>query len=344
MGELNKRFKYIFLDIVKFTQRSVEAQSDVVKALNEIVKSSVETNAIKEENIIYIPTGDGICLAMSGELAFDIHMRVAINILKNIHNYNVGQTNDMHKFNVRIGVNENIDNIIEDINGRVNVAGSGINIASRVMDNADGGQILVSESVYDILHSREKYIQSFKSYTATIKHGIKIPVHQYINKGIVGLNTDTPESLSSKKTVYFLSKKSAYYFAHAIKNREILIVKTKGDSMENTPVVLLWYLADDSCEMSKCKDFDGTSLKQPGDGKLSIEEQYDVIGSTYYWILTDIHGFIVRNHLEKFHQDSFEDDRFGMKCWFIINQNGQHKLKKEHPEIWHEFNLDEYVK
>lgn len=271
-------------------------------------------------------------------------MRVAVDILKNIHNYNAEQEDEMREFNIRIGINENIDNVIEDINGRTNVAGSGINFASRVMDNADEGQILVSEAVHDILHFRERYMDSFKSYTATIKHGIKIPVHQYVKEGITGLNTNTPASLSGKITVYSLSKKSAYYFAHAIKNRESIIKKTKGDSVAHAPVVLLWYLADDSCEMSKCKDFDAASLKQPGDGKLSFEEQYDAIDSTNYWILCDLTEFIVNSHLKKFHQDSFEDDKYGIKCWFIINNYGQQKLKKEHPEIWQEFNLDEYVK
>jgi len=32
-----------------------------------------------------------------------------------------------------------------------------------------------------------------------------------------------------------------------------------------------------------------------------------------------------------------------MKIWSIINKNGQDKLKKEHPDIWQEFNLDDYV-
>lgn len=343
MTELTRSFKYVFLDVVKFTQRSVEAQSDVVIALNKIVKAAVEKNDLKKENILYIPTGDGICLAISGELSFDIHMRVAIDILENIHNHNAEQENDMRKFNVRIGINENIDNVIEDINGRTNVAGSGINFASRVMDNADAGQILISETVHDILHARETYMDSFKSYTATIKHGIKIPVHQFIKEGIIGLNTNTPSSLSNKKPVYTLSKKSAYYFAHAIKNRELIIKKTKGDTLDRASVILLWYLAEDSCEMAKCKDFDSASLKQPGDGKLTFEEQYDEISSTNYWILIDFGEFIINSHLNKFHSESFEDDKYGMKCWFMINEYGTQKLKKEHPEIWQEFNLDEHV-
>lgn len=64
------------------------------------------------------------------------------------------------------------------------MAGSGINLANRIMDNADECQILISQTVYDILCDREKYMNSFNSYNAKIKHSIAIPVHQYIKEGI----------------------------------------------------------------------------------------------------------------------------------------------------------------
>ncbi|NQT56066.1 MAG: hypothetical protein HQ551_07540 [Desulfobacteraceae bacterium] len=95
--------------------------------------------------------------------------------------------------------------------------------------------------------------------------------------------------------------------------------------------------------MSERKDFHSVSLTQPGDGKLSFDEQYDVIDSTHFWILCGFSGFIVDSHLGKFHRDSFEDDEYGISCWYVINKYGQQKLKKEHPDIWQQFNLDDYV-
>jgi hypothetical protein len=336
-------FKYIFLDIVKFTRRSVEAQSDIVNELNNIVKTSVHKNCILEDNIIFIPTGDGICIAMKGVLSFDAHILVALDILCGLQKYNEDQKDKTRNFDVRIGINENIDNVIKDINGRVNVAGAGINFASRIMDNADGGQILVSQAVYDILSVREKYIKKFRSYQAEIKHNLKIPVHQYIQKDQVGLNINVPSNLSNKKIEYSLSKQSAYYFAHAIKNNELLVRRTGGDSYSRTPVALLWFLAEDSCEMSAIKEFNSPTLKQPGRGKLPIEEQFNEIDSTYYWILSGFVGSIIQNHLSKYHYSSFEECNDGVKCWFVINKYGQNKLKKEHPDIWQEFSLDNYV-
>ena len=68
----------------------------------------------------------------------------------------------MRKFDVRIGVNENVDNLIFDINDRANLTGAGINYARRIMDYADGGNILISQTVYERLSQREKYLEKFK--------------------------------------------------------------------------------------------------------------------------------------------------------------------------------------
>lgn len=106
---------------------------------------------------------------------------------------------------------------------------------------------------------------------------------------------------------------------------------------------MLWFLADDSEEMSRCKDFDSVHGMQPGKGKMTFEEQYDVINSTYFSILTELSHFIVNTHLRKYHYESFEIDKYNMECWFMISKYGQDKLKKEHPDIWQELSLDDYV-
>jgi class 3 adenylate cyclase len=192
MAEITKYFRYIFLDVEKYTERSIEAQSDVVNYLNKIVKESVEQNGLKENDLLYIPTGDGLCLAINRESKFDIHMLIALDILQRILNHNNEQVDNMRMFNVRIGINENTDNVIKDINGKTNVAGSGINYASRIMDCADGGQILVSQAVCDALNARELYMNSFIKHTATIKHDINIPLYQYVKQGHAGLNINMP--------------------------------------------------------------------------------------------------------------------------------------------------------
>jgi class 3 adenylate cyclase len=259
--------KYVFLDVVAFTHnRSVETQSDIVRSLNAIVKGSIEANRIPEENQILIPTGDGICIALLNldcltevESPYDVHLRIALDILARLNEYNNSEAqNDDHKFQIRIGVNENVDNVIIDINGRRNVAGDGINTAQRIMSIADGNQILVSSAVFTTLRIRDKYFKSaFKTLPNTrIKHGMELSVHQYVAADRVGLNTELPQRFKvTAKPEPRLTQIAAYYFAHAIKNQEFFI-KHANSSDVYRGVVLLYFLAEDSVELAQATSID----------------------------------------------------------------------------------------
>jgi hypothetical protein len=74
------------------------------------------------------------------------------------------------------------------------LAGAGISVASRIMDMADGDQILVGYSVYDTLRYREKYVSAFRPYKATVKHGQTFDVYQLVLEGAPGLDTGTPKA------------------------------------------------------------------------------------------------------------------------------------------------------
>ncbi|MDD5525530.1 MAG: adenylate/guanylate cyclase domain-containing protein, partial [Smithella sp.] len=173
--------KYIFLDIVKYSTHSVEGQTAVIQALNKIVEQLANEYKIDTDHAIYIPTGDGMCIGLINVTnPYDIHIRISLDILKLINEYNKKEKDPTHKFDVRIGINENDDNLVTDINGKRNFAGSGINIAQRIMNYGDANMILVSGSVKERLASRDAYLNKFKGYKVTIKHGDKITVYQYI--------------------------------------------------------------------------------------------------------------------------------------------------------------------
>ncbi len=128
--------KYVFLDVVGFTHgRSVEAQSDIVHVLNDIVQASIDENEGAKDKLILLPTGDGMCIAMLNvESPYDIHLLIALDIVRKVHEHNELIKNEMRKFQVRIGLNANTDNLVTDINGNRNIAGAGISMASRVMN------------------------------------------------------------------------------------------------------------------------------------------------------------------------------------------------------------------
>lgn len=195
---------HIFIDIVKYTHnRSVEAQFDIIQKLNEIVQESIEKavnkKTIKNKNKIYIPTGDGMCISIiNTNKKFDFQLDIAQDILKRIYKYNETINDITRQFKVRIGINENIDNYHKDINGNKNFSGTGINMASRLEGLADESQILVGNSIYDKLHVREKYKDSFVPYITLIKHNEELKLFQYKNKDLKYLNNKIPTSLKDE--------------------------------------------------------------------------------------------------------------------------------------------------
>ena len=52
--------KYIFIDVVGFSRgRSIEAQTDIVAAMNELVRASLKDGGVSSDATVLIPTGDG---------------------------------------------------------------------------------------------------------------------------------------------------------------------------------------------------------------------------------------------------------------------------------------------
>jgi len=202
MGDIKKAVyaKYIFLDVVQYTHnRSVEAQCEIISSLNAIVKESSKENRISSDDLIYLPTGDGLCIVLLNLInPVDIHLNFALSILKRISEHNSSIDNKMREFEVRIGINENQDNIVKDINGKKNIAGDGINTAQRIMNAAGPSQVLVGLSVYDKLRQRENYLSGFREYEIKIKHGYSLNLYQYVNSELDFLNNDIPEDVKVK--------------------------------------------------------------------------------------------------------------------------------------------------
>lgn len=191
--------KYVFLDIVGFTRnRPVEAQSDVVSRLNDIVTRVIAEQGVPADKRIFIPTGDGICITLiSIESPVDIHLQIALRILEQLATYNSSTQDDARRIHVRIGVDAGEDVLVTDINGQQNIAGAGISMASRIMDLADVGQILIGDRVYSTLRHREKYANQFKLYNTTVKHETPLSVYQFIGEGHNGLNVEPPRRLAA---------------------------------------------------------------------------------------------------------------------------------------------------
>lgn len=327
--------KYIFLDVVSFTHnRSVEAQTDIVHSLNAIVDTSVTELEIDRESLIFLPTGDGLCIVLLNiEKPFDIHIQIALKIIQQVQELNDVTADDMRKFQVRIGINANIDNVVTDINGRKNIAGEGVNMAARVMSKADGNQILIGETVYETLRSRERYMSSFKPYNAEVKHGRQMKVYQYVAADKMGLSTNPPKAFEPKiQEEVRLTELVAYYFANSIKNEDF-IAKHIGSGQNNYDLtVILWFLSKDSYGYAKSTRFSPYMPEIYGEGEKDLEEVYSYYHSVNFDVICTLAIFI-SGELRRY------NSYFEGNAYIIVNKLGREKLKTEFPKIWADFEL-----
>lgn len=194
--------KYVCLDIVGYTHdRSEKEQLTILGVLNQIVKDSLGENELPltdDGPVLCLPTGDGMCIVLINNIDPEIHLRVALRIMEGVAQHN-GESKKAGEeklvFPVRIGVNSHTDNLVTDISGRRNVAGVGINTAFRIMDLADGQQILVGPSVYAEQSGRQ-YENSFLEHSTVVRHGKHLTVHQFQAEG---LNKETPSKIQNYK-------------------------------------------------------------------------------------------------------------------------------------------------
>jgi hypothetical protein len=341
--------KYVFVDVVQFSEgRSVEAQAEIVRVLSNLVEASLRENNIESSACLLLPTGDGMCISLLEPIKYDLHMRVALSLLHELDKYNHSTTDHTRRFQLRIGINQNTDTLFSDINNRPNLAGAGINLASRIMGVGDGNQIFVSPTVFDELQPREKYMGKFRRYTAKIKHGQRIEVHQFISQGHRGLNTNVPAEFDPA-----LTELVAYYFAHAIVNRDAILnaLRTSKSSTAHAIVIMLYLLALDSFERSHASETQPYNDLWHDD--LTFEEQIanysnaTLRGHESTDLLHWKRGF----RLNAAFAERLFFDIFGKYCpayidtsrsiWacLFVSDKGKEKLKREWPDIWNEFHL-----
>ena len=131
----------MFLDLVGYSVRSVDDQVALKKLFNELIAKALK--GVPEETRIAIDTGDGAAICFMGDPEEALHSAM---LLRDLLGQRYGKL-----LSVRIGLHMGPVRVISDINDRVNVVGDGINVAQRVMDFAQGNQVLVSRSYYDVI-------------------------------------------------------------------------------------------------------------------------------------------------------------------------------------------------
>jgi len=327
--------QYIFLDVVKFTQgRSVEAQVEIVHSLTAMVREALEEHELTEPGRIILPTGDGMAIAILRAEPLELALEVASYILARVQRHSEATSDQRRRFSVRVGVNQNVDNVVIDINGNRNIAGRGINMAQRIMSLADGNQILAGESVYEFLCEREAYYDAFKRFHAADKHGAQFRVYQLIKSDAEGLNIATPSAFRSPEALPLqMSVYIAHFIANAEHHREFLLTHRDEPGFDYTASVFLHLSALDSIDDMARNPLGKRHSRitiSPGESALS---SYTAIDKSEFWTRAELATAIA----DKLQQGSmwFESDQASYTTlWAFPTEAAKSLVQQTHPEVW----------
>jgi TolB-like protein/Tfp pilus assembly protein PilF/class 3 adenylate cyclase len=178
----------LFMDIVGFSKLLVDQQAVCAHRLNQIVRNTDQFRAAEAAGrLTRLPTGDGMVLVFftGPEAPTRCAMQIA-SALKGA------------SFGLRMGIHSGAVNKVVDVDGRSNLAGSGINLAQRVMDCGDAGHILLSKRAAEDLEQHSKWRPRLHPLGEfEVKHGVKVEiVSLYTNE--LG-NPALPEKLKGKR-------------------------------------------------------------------------------------------------------------------------------------------------
>jgi class 3 adenylate cyclase len=134
----------LFLDIVEYAQKPVTGQMILKDRFNAFLAAAICDVPVDDR--IILDTGDGAAINFLGDVADAL--KSAVVLRDNLLNKGVRMEPPLL---VRMGINLGPVRLIKDVNEQPNIVGDGINVAQRVMEFAEPGQILVSRSYYDAI-------------------------------------------------------------------------------------------------------------------------------------------------------------------------------------------------
>ena len=178
----------LFTDIVGYSKLPMDQQQRVLRQLQKAVRNTEEfTRAQSEDDLIRLPTGDGMALVFFGDP--QAPARCAIQLARSLR--------ATPEIELRMGIHTGPVYRVEDINANHNVAGGGINIAQRVMDCGDAGHILVSRNVADVLSQLSTWGSLLHDLgEAEVKHGVKVHIFNLVGEDFG--NPSLPNKLAAK--------------------------------------------------------------------------------------------------------------------------------------------------
>ncbi|PYL95877.1 MAG: hypothetical protein DME28_01100, partial [Verrucomicrobia bacterium] len=151
-----------------YSKLLVNEQIELLQELNQIVRSTeCFRTAEKTGKLIRVPTGDGMAVLFFHSPEEPV--RCALEISKALQEF--------PHIQLRMGVHSGPVNQVTDVNDKMNIAGSGINVAQRVLDCGDAGHILLSGHVTeDLAEYRHWQPHLHDLGECEVKHGLRLHI------------------------------------------------------------------------------------------------------------------------------------------------------------------------
>ena len=155
----------LFIDIVRYSELLIEEQKERLGQLTSIVLGTAQVRESTDEQLVRLPTGDGMALVFRHSA--EEPARCALEIAEALRKH--------PEISVRMGIHSGPVSEVTDVSGRSNLAGAGINMAQRVMDCGDAGHILLSQHVADDLVQYRQWAPRLRDLgECEVKHGVRL--------------------------------------------------------------------------------------------------------------------------------------------------------------------------
>ena len=156
----------LLIDVVGYSKLLVDEEIELLQELNQIVRSTAcFRSAEASGKLNRVPMGDGMALLFFRSL--EEPARCALEISKALQEH--------PHIQLRMGVHSGPVNRITDVNDKTNFAGSGINVAQRVLDCGDVGHILLSGHVAGDLAQYRHWLPFLHDLgECEVKHGLRL--------------------------------------------------------------------------------------------------------------------------------------------------------------------------
>ena len=179
----------LLIDVAGYSKLLINEQIELLQQLNQIVRSTdCFRSAEASGKLNRVPMGDGMALLFFRSPEEPVRCALEIS----------GALRDHPHIRLRMGVHSGPVNRITDVNDKTNFAGSGINVAQRVLDCGDAEHILLSAHVAEDLAQYPHWQPCLHDLgECEVKHGLRLHLFNLCKENLG--NPQVPEKLRRRR-------------------------------------------------------------------------------------------------------------------------------------------------